>query len=38
MGGTIRRHTILAGGNLDYSGVREGTTVYLPVHREGALR
>lgn len=25
------------GGNLDYSGVREGTTVYLPVYREGAL-
>lgn len=25
------------GGNLDYSGVREGVTVYLPVFQEGAL-
>lgn len=25
------------GGNMDYRGVREGTTVYLPVYREGAL-
>lgn len=25
------------GGNVDYSGVREGTTVYLPVYQEGAL-
>jgi len=25
------------GGNMDYSGVREGTTVYLPVYQEGAL-
>jgi len=25
------------GGNLDYSGVREGVTVYLPVYQEGAL-
>jgi acetamidase/formamidase len=25
------------GGNMDYSGVREGTTVYLPVFQEGAL-
>jgi acetamidase/formamidase len=25
------------GGNLDYSGLHEGTTVYLPVSREGAL-
>ncbi len=25
------------GGNMDYAGVREGTTVYLPVYREGAL-
>ena len=25
------------GGNMDYSGVREGVTVYLPVFQEGAL-
>jgi len=25
------------GGNLDYNGLTEGTTVYLPVAREGAL-
>ncbi|MDQ6708601.1 MAG: acetamidase/formamidase family protein, partial [Acidobacteriota bacterium] len=25
------------GGNMDYNGVREGVTVYLPVYREGAL-
>jgi acetamidase/formamidase len=25
------------GGNLDYSGVREGVTVYLPVYQEGAI-
>jgi acetamidase/formamidase len=25
------------GGNMDYNGVREGTTVYLPVYQEGAL-
>jgi len=25
------------GGNMDYSGLREGTTVYLPVYQEGAL-
>ena len=25
------------GGNMDYSGLREGVTVYLPVYREGAL-
>ncbi len=25
------------GGNMDYSGVREGVTVYLPVYQEGAL-
>jgi acetamidase/formamidase len=25
------------GGNMDYSGIREGTTVYLPVFQEGAL-
>jgi acetamidase/formamidase len=25
------------GGNLDYNGITEGTTVYLPVSREGAL-
>ena len=25
------------GGNLDYSGVREGVTVYLPVFQEGAI-
>jgi amidase len=25
------------GGNMDYFGVREGTTVYLPVYQEGAL-
>ncbi len=25
------------GGNMDFHGVREGTTVYLPVYREGAL-
>jgi amidase len=25
------------GGNMDYRGVREGTTVYLPVAQEGAL-
>lgn len=25
------------GGNLDYNGLTEGTTVYLPVSREGAL-
>jgi amidase len=25
------------GGNMDYSGVREGVTVYLPVNQEGAL-
>jgi len=25
------------GGNMDYSGLREGVTVYLPVYQEGAL-
>jgi acetamidase/formamidase len=25
------------GGNMDYNGLREGTTVYLPVYQEGAL-
>ena len=25
------------GGNMDYSGVREGVTVYLPVYQEGAI-
>ena len=25
------------GGNMDYNGIREGTTVYLPVYQEGAL-
>ena len=25
------------GGNMDYSGIQEGTTVYLPVSQEGAL-
>jgi acetamidase/formamidase len=25
------------GGNMDYNGLREGTTVYLPVFQEGAL-
>jgi amidase len=25
------------GGNLDYNGLREGVTVYLPVYQEGAL-
>ena len=25
------------GGNMDYNGLREGVTVYLPVYREGAL-
>jgi acetamidase/formamidase len=25
------------GGNMDYNGMREGTTVYLPVFQEGAL-
>lgn len=25
------------GGNMDYKGVKEGTTVYLPVFQEGAL-
>jgi acetamidase/formamidase len=25
------------GGNMDYNGVREGTTVYLPVFQEGAI-
>jgi acetamidase/formamidase len=25
------------GGNMDYNGIREGTTVYLPVFQEGAL-
>lgn len=25
------------GGNMDYSGVKEGTTIYLPVYQEGAL-
>jgi acetamidase/formamidase len=25
------------GGNMDYNGVREGVTVYLPVNQEGAL-
>ena len=25
------------GGNMDYSGIQEGTTVYLPVYQEGAL-
>jgi acetamidase/formamidase len=25
------------GGNMDYNGVREGVTVYLPVYQEGAL-
>lgn len=25
------------GGNMDYSGLREGTTLYLPVNQEGAL-
>jgi acetamidase/formamidase len=25
------------GGNMDYNGLREGTTVYLPVNQEGAL-
>ena len=25
------------GGNIDYRGIREGTTVYLPVAQEGAL-
>ena len=25
------------GGNLDYNGLHEGVTVYLPVYREGAL-
>lgn len=25
------------GGNMDYSGVKEGTTIYLPVFQEGAL-
>jgi len=25
------------GGNMDYSGIQEGTTVYLPVMEEGAL-
>ncbi len=25
------------GGNMDYSGVREGVTVYLPVFQEGAI-
>ncbi len=25
------------GGNMDYKGVREGVTVYLPVYQEGAL-
>jgi acetamidase/formamidase len=25
------------GGNMDFNGLREGTTVYLPVYQEGAL-
>ncbi|MBZ5623604.1 MAG: acetamidase/formamidase family protein [Acidobacteriia bacterium] len=25
------------GGNMDYNGLREGTTLYLPVNQEGAL-
>jgi len=25
------------GGNMDYNGIREGVTVYLPVYQEGAL-
>ena len=25
------------GGNMDYNGLREGTTLYLPVYQEGAL-
>ncbi len=25
------------GGNMDYNGMREGTTLYLPVYQEGAL-
>src|SRR6202043_1941973 len=25
------------GGNMDYNGLREGVTVYLPVYQEGAL-
>lgn len=25
------------GGNMDFHGIKEGTTVYLPVYREGAL-
>jgi len=25
------------GGNMDYNGLREGTTVFLPVYKEGAL-
>lgn len=25
------------GGNMDYNGLREGVTVYLPVYKEGAL-
>ena len=25
------------GGNMDYNGLREGTTVFLPVYQEGAL-
>jgi acetamidase/formamidase len=25
------------GGNMDYNGMREGTTLYLPVNQEGAL-
>jgi acetamidase/formamidase len=25
------------GGNMDYSGLREGVTVYLPVYQEGAI-
>src|SRR5579862_6656130 len=25
------------GGNLDYTGIKEGTTLYLPVYHQGAL-